>query len=483
MRYAFFISLIVYACPLQAEPPAVSTITLNQAIRESLERSPDLMKARLDVEQVSLNEPLLLSELDPQFQSGYNYTDDQSPRAAPFFEGTRSRLESFDIAVVQKTLFGTQARLVWENDRLRNPSVIRTLDPSVESNLYLSLRQPLLRYFWGRPDIARRRRFRSQVAVARERFKARRADLITTVSRVYLDLYMARKRFEIARSAVAEAKRLVAKHQEKKRYGLVEDSDFLQAKASLEIEETEWRLSAADLEKAQNALLTALHRHSSSTVSALAPVLPSQIPSFEGTLEEALGKGLQERGELKAAQAAVQAAESALRTETLDNLPDLSLSGSYGVAGLDQTYSNSWDDLGTFNHPVKSVGLNFMTPFGYRKERLEKKSKKLELEAARQDADRLRQQMIQEIRDAWQNRELRRSRLEARRRLLELQRKKLKAEEINFNRGRSSTDLLVRFQQDINRAELDFARAEVEEILSRIELGRATGTLEEAFRD
>ena len=99
----------------------------------------------------------------------------------------------------------------------------------------------------------------------------------------------------------------------------------------------------------------------------------------------------------------------------------------------------------------------------------------------RQELEHVQQSALREIKDAWSHWDFRRARVQARRRLLTLQRNKLKAEERNFEQGRSTTDLLVRFHQDVNRAELDFLRAEVDGILARMELWRATGTLTEVF--
>ncbi|MBI2362588.1 MAG: TolC family protein, partial [Elusimicrobia bacterium] len=50
-------------------------------------------------------------------------------------------------------------------------------------------------------------------------------------------------------------------------------------------------------------------------------------------------------------------------------------------------------------------------------------------------------------------------------------------EEENYRKGRSSTDLVIRFQQDVRRAETELARAQADEALARVELSRASGTL------
>ena len=116
-------------------------------------------------------------------------------------------------------------------------------------------------------------------------------------------------------------------------------------------------------------------------------------------------------------------------------------------------------------------------PFGFKRERLDRRGAELRLEAARAaEEDSLRRARL-ERRNALESLRLSRARAEAARRLLELQRRKFAAEEANFKRGRSSTDLLLRFSQDIRQAEAERLRAETDEALSRVELARTCGRL------
>jgi outer membrane protein TolC len=62
-----------------------------------------------------------------------------------------------------------------------------------------------------------------------------------------------------------------------------------------------------------------------------------------------------------------------------------------------------------------------------------------------------------------------------------IERKKLEAERANFRRGRSSTDLLVRFQKDLQRAQTVALLAEADELMTQVELSRATGGLFRAW--
>ncbi|MDX6770929.1 MAG: hypothetical protein SF051_15460, partial [Elusimicrobiota bacterium] len=147
-----------------AGPAAAAPLTLTEASRLAIERSAEVQAARARRDAAGLEEPLLLSNLDPKLGAAYHYQDDRSPRSQPVFQGVRSRLDRWETSLSQTTLLGTEARMVWRNERLVNPSAFRPLDPTVDSRLALELKQRLLRYFWGRPDIARRSRARAGAA-------------------------------------------------------------------------------------------------------------------------------------------------------------------------------------------------------------------------------------------------------------------------------------------------------------------------------
>lgn len=469
--------LIALWCSGAGAEEQTSPLTLIDAVRQALERSADLSIAARQSEEAALAEPLLLANTDPRFEGSFSRFDDQAPRAAPAFQGSRAQLQSWQAGLAQDTLLGTQARLFFRNEKLTNPTPFRFLDPSVDSRLALEVRQPLLRYFWGRPDVARRQRARNETEAAQGRLWHLRQSVAAAAARAYLECYYAQGLTSIKAQGVLDAKKLLATYRDKRRYGLVEASDLLQAEAALELQETELLLAQAQAEKSANALLAALFRSEEKVSFLLTP--PSPLPFAQAPPEPSSILG--ERGDVRAARAASRSLEWAARIAELDALPELSLTASYAAAGLETTSSGALNDMTGFKHAVKSAGLNLSLPLGMRKERLARRTARLRAETAKAELDSVENAARRELRDAAVSLDLSRKRLEAGRRLLALEEKKLAAEEDNFRRGRSSTDLLLRFQQDIRRGRSELLRAEVDETLSRLETARAMGSLLEGL--
>lgn len=464
--------MVVLSLLLAAQ--AAHGLSLADAAREAVARSPEVAAAKQRAAEMGLEEPLLLANTDPYFQGSFRYSDDRAPRAAPLFQGSRARQELWDAAIAGNTLLGTEARLGFHNERLVNPTPFRALDPSVDSSLTLSVSQPLLRYFWGRPDKARRRRARSRVAAAAADLRAAHEFAAGRAAAAYLELWYAGRQEAIRVAGVEDARRLLEKYEEKRRYGLVEASDLLQAKASLEAQEIELELARSEARRAATALAAALQKLGGALPPLEAPgPLPDPPAEEEGAVEA--------RSDLASIRAQRESLEWAARVENLDTLPELTASVSYGVAGLNTDYRPSWSDLGTFDHAVKTAGLAVRVPFFFKKERLTRRGAALRLEGAKAEEARLLTEARRQSRDSRERWRLARRRAEAHRKLLDLEKRKFAAEEENFRRGRSSTDLLLRFQQDIRRAESQLLRAEVDEVQARLEAARAGGTLLEVL--
>ncbi|MBI4425414.1 MAG: TolC family protein [Elusimicrobia bacterium] len=461
---------VLAATLLMPRHACAETLTLRGAMSEAILRSAEVASAQARAAELGLEEPLLLADTDPRFEAALERADDRSPRALPLFEGSRARVDRWSGGLAANTLLGTQARLRFENERLLSPTPFRLLDPSVESRLALEVRQPLLRYLWGRPDKARRGRFRSAALAAELRLRDARERAAQSAAKAFVELYFAQRQRAVKSDGVDDARRLLAKYEEKRRYGLAEESDLLQAKASLEVQETELLLADAQLARARHALAAALFR----------PASEPDAVSLEGAPPEAAGledEALERRADVASSLNELRAREWEERIARLDALPEVSLNAAYTFAGLATRYGPAIGDMASWDHPVAAAGVSLAVPIGFKKERLTRRQAGLRTDAARAEVERARTWGRRELRDARETLALARRRLAAGSRLLELERKKFAAEESNFRRGRSSTDLLLRFQQDIRRAEIELRRAEADEVAALVELARAAGTL------
>ncbi|UPT74726.1 MAG: TolC family protein [Elusimicrobiota bacterium] len=457
-------------------PAAAAPLDVPEAMRLAVERSPEAAAARARRDAAALEEPMLLSNLDPKALASYLYQDDRSPRQIPAFQGTRSRLERWETGFSQTTLLGTEARMVWRGERLVNPSAFRPVDPTVDSRLALELKQRLLRYFWGRPDVARRSRARAGTAAAEADFAYARSAAAAAAASAVVELGAALRVRAIREEAVADARLLLKRTEEKSRYGTAEASDRLQAEAALESAETELLLAQSGIERARHALASALREEGPAGSLEVSTEAASGLPS-EASLPADEAAALAARPDVDAARRRRDALKWAERTARLDTLPDLTLDASYAFAGLDSTYRGAWSDMRGWRHPVAAVGFSVVVPLTFRQERLTRRQAALALSASEAELAAAENSARRAWRDSRESLALSRRRRLAAERLARIEAGKLKAGESDFRSGRATTDLLVRFQQDLRRAKAELVRAEADEALALIELARQAGTL------
>lgn len=456
-------------------------LPLSAVVLEAVEKSPEVERVRFSAARAGLEEPFVLANLDPHVEALYNQRQDRAPRAAPVFQGEFARNEILSVGIRQNTLIGTEMRLQASQERLENPASFRLTDPTVESRLSLDVRQALLKNLWGRPDKAIRAQARAGVRAAQAAVRSAVEETALTAVRAYADLYAAREAVSVTEEGVRSAQRLVDVYGEKKRYGLVETSDLAQAQSLLEVQRAELLLAQSAQERAEIALAALLFRAREGFTQGFPVVRPEFSTPMPDSLAAALERGLSRRPDMAGVQARLDAARAGERLAKLNSLPELAFVGSLGYAGLDGTGAPSWQDMTELDHPIVSAGLTLNVPILFRKEKLDKEEGRLRTEDARSDVRRVERDAAREIRDAWENWRFQVERRAARQRIVAIEKQKFDAETERFRQGRSSTDLLVRFQQDLVRARLLDLRSDMDEVLSRVALIRASGDLTEVL--
>lgn len=472
---AFSVSFSAAQPAGEAAPP-LEGLSLSSAVWEAVAKSPEVQKAAEEVGIASLEEPGLLALTDPVIGASASVLDDRAPRAVPAIQGPFTKSQEWELSLKRNSLIGTETQFFFKTQKVDTPAVFRPLNPTVDSRLGVELKQPLLRNLWGRPDVAKRGQARAGVRAALHRLERIREDAAARAALAFLEAFVARENIRIKEAAVEDVRRLRDKYLEKRRYGLVEASDLLQAEASLKVQETELRLARSESVRAENALKSALYRGGEENPPP-ALLLPEPPPGPVPSLPEAVAAAFSERGDYRAAVEEAERAKWFLRVEKLTTLPDLSIFGSYTSAGLNGGAGGAWEDTASFGNPVLSGGLRLEIPLGGKREKIRREDAERRLRAAKAEVTRLEERLRHEAADALERLSLSRDRVVSYRDLMSVEKRKLAAAENDFQRGRATTDLLIRFQGDIHRTEFFLLRAQADELASWADLGYASGSL------
>ncbi len=317
------------------------TLTLDDAIRLTLEQNNDVSIARLDVDAARQDEQAALGVFDPHLVPAFSYQRVVSPSTSTIGGGTNGRLE-------QSVLAGTlqlAGRTPWGGGRFtadftssRNESsnLLSRLNPQFPSSLGGSYVQPLLR---GRAIDAERR----QILLARKAVDLTDAQLtqivmdqLTFVEQAYWDLAFAGRNLEVLTQALAEAQGQVSSNERQAREGTLAPIDVVEAQTQV----ANFRQTVAS---AQQALTEAENRLKTLMLSGREadiwnqPLVPGDladraIPSM--TLPDAVQVALTRRPELAAL--ATERAQNDIDHVYYKDLakPLVNMAGVYTMSGL-----------------------------------------------------------------------------------------------------------------------------------------------------
>ncbi len=454
---------------------AAETWTLEKAVRQSISASAELAALHENLKLAELEEPGLLANTDPRLVGELAKGEDWSPTPVPQITGRRSLEESAELGIAQKWLTGTEAKIALSGNRYDSDAAFRSFNPSYADRFSFELRQPLARNFWGRPDKSLRRRARSNVDAARARYGRASELLALRTAFAYIEALYVQEELRIQEGTLGDLKLLLKRQEEKRKFGIAEETDILQTRSAIQLKELDIRITRASLEIAKQNLLTLMSVEQPEPGTEF-QAIPS-APRKEYNLNAVIQRAVDNRQDILALKAQVSALEADLKATRLNGLPSIDLTGRYALSSLDSGFSSSAEDLVARGKPVFRIGLKLEIPLLRKSEKVSVQSALHRLAQARHTLAESVLQTKKDIRNSWELYHLNTQKADALKEVVQIQKAKYAEEEKSFQRGRSSTDMLIRFQTDVQQSESRRVRAQFDEIAADLALNAAAGTL------
>ncbi len=204
----------------------------------------------------------------------------------------------------------------------------------------------------------------SNAEIAKQDYRRALLQLVAGAETAYLGLFLAQEQLKTFHESVHVAETILADFRVRTEAGKASELDVLQAEADLAERrggrrEAEQKL--ADARARSSAFVAATERDLRGPITADAPQAPApERLNFEdrwGTLFEYNPDYLAQRKRIEQEGIRVAYARN-------QHLPQLDLRASYGMNGLGQTASASWDQVTTGDYPAWAVGAEFRIPIG-----------------------------------------------------------------------------------------------------------------------
>ncbi|MFA6583158.1 MAG: TolC family protein [Elusimicrobiaceae bacterium] len=452
-KFAFW-SLIVFLSLAQATALAAGTGAINlpqylQLVKERNFAAKGSAQDKAGAEGRKSEADLIFSPL--LFANG-ELSSNSTPQDLDMMGAMYDKLETrkYSMGFSQTYQFGLQAKLYYSLQHLHYYFPGQADTVHYNASPVIELTQSLWQNAKGRYDQSKEDSIRAQAETDKWSAENYLRTLLVNAEKAYWNLAVSREIVTIQERAVADAQTILDYDTKRVKMNLMDKSDVLQAKASLESK----RL---DLQTAKDAAAAALRDFCAysnmqpSEQIAVAPVDWSALMKLDNINRH----GDRADVEMAQAQAAQNSATARMNVET--DKPVFNVYLSQTLNGQNPNFSGVVGNSFNINKPATTLGVKFSIPLKYSSQKEARHGAELKEAAAKLT---YRQKLLDQESD-WRNlaAKLRdaRARLEMAFSIEAAQKEKLEYEKSRLKEGRTTTYQILSFEQDFSQAQYNRA--------------------------
>jgi outer membrane protein TolC len=322
-------------------------------------------------------------------------------------------------------------------------------------------------------DLTARNNYRAtkEIARANELSVEDARDLIVLgVGGTYLQVIAARSRIEAARAQLTTAEALFKQTSEQRAAGVVAQIDLNRSQIQLLTQQQRLVSLENDYSKLKITLarLAGLPPNAEYEVSDAIPFSEAPPLSFEDALKQAF----EQRSDLKAAQAQVEAAERVRSAARSERLPSFGVRADYGVIGTSPSQSHgTFSVVGTVRVPIWQGG----------RIKGETEIAEAALGQRRAELEDVKGRIESEVRNAYFDLQAAASQVEVARKNIQVTTQNLELTRQKFEAGVSDNVEVVQSQEALSTANTDYINSVFAHNLAKLSLARAIGRASEAL--
>ncbi len=487
----------------------VLALTLQSCVLYALSNNLALQAEGINVRIAHTQVTGAESVFDPSFHSSFERVDFENPSPSFLETGVPDILAiegdqaTFDMGLRDRLQTGTSVDFTYTQVRTSTSSANRLLNPDWSSSLVLSASQPLLRGGWLEFN-------RSEILIAgntetisRWQFREAVHDVILRVVQSYWNLVFLIEDVEVRKQSLDLAKEQLDINQVKVQQGVLAPLELKQNETAVYFRTAELIAGEGlvrDAEDTLRRLILPLEITKNWEVR-LEPVDRSSVdesfvvPDWKDAAREALNR----RPEILGAQVDLENRGIVIQQAENLMLPQLDLTGSYGVNALTGTgqefqtsggstvllpvngdWSDNLEDLFDPEFRTWAVGLAIDIPIGNRAAKSNLLKSKYERRQALIRYRDLQNLIVQEVRESARSIETSVKTIEFTVKARESSEEQLRAGETRFDVGLATNFEVLQLQEDLAQKRRDVNRAYRDYRISRTRLERARGALLDA---
>ena len=397
---------------------------------------------------------------DTNLGADVSYQLDDSAKASQIMGG---RIDTFraGISANKKLPSGTavgvgitQERVQYKDSLTINGNPVFPPNALYEPIISFSLSQPVLKNVGGYQD---RRTVKSAElgALAAELSAQRQVEtLVYGALSDYWNLVIVRRLIIARKKSVQFARHFLETTEEEFKLGTAEETDVLAARANILVRDDELK-ALKEVERGwEESLRTKLAMGPEVYIENVEKEPP--LIKLGGTIGGRIAGALETRRDYQASKRELELRDVELAIAKNEKWPSMDLYSTLDLNEIGGSMSNAWSSV---NSPNWTVGMQFKMPIENRVARAGKNRADIQKASAIVALKDLENRIANSVSRHVKEVNARKKIISQSRRAMNLQREKLRQENEKYGMGRSTSDLIVRYQDDVVAAEQGHAEA------------------------
>ncbi|MFH1856351.1 MAG: TolC family protein [Candidatus Omnitrophota bacterium] len=448
-------------------------LSLSDVTTLALKNNLDIKIAKLDALISGTDLESSHSIFDILLSAGANYKEDRLDKGSILL-GEKTTTNDYYFNLEKKFPTGTTLNAGVSDERYFSDSPFITINPSHDAVVEFSAVQELGKNSFGLID-------RSTIAMTE--LAVKNVDLITLdriensvaeAQKAYWRVALALESVALEKNMLEKARNLYRIDKDKFDLGLIEESDLLAGEANVTLRETQLLIVENELKDTIEELKLILDLKTDSEMRVKEKLGFNPVPvSFVMALKEAI----EFRRDYTRAANDVKKFDIAVKLTKNSLWPQIDLAATWKRNGLDSVFSEAAGEITSQNNPYYYAGILFSVPLENTEARSSYKKAGFEKAKALLSLKKTEEEIAVDIDKAVRALSITGETYLKRLKTSELQSKKLDVEFNLFGVGRSSSFVVINYQQDLLLAEFNVIKALYDYKIARIDLKLAQNSL------
>jgi outer membrane protein len=330
--------LAAWAAPARAQDRPTLELTLDDAVKRAMESNADIRVDSFNPQTATQNVRSASGYYDPFVTGVVDRKSVDTPQSSVFSGAQTVTTATWDwnVGLQQAVKTGAVFNLTFFNNYVNTNSVFTTFNPTYNSQLALSVNQPLLKNFMIDAPRAQLLVSKKNSEISDLSFRQTVLNVLAVVKGQYYDLIYAIDNLAAARQSLDLAQKLLNENQIKVKVGTMAPLDVVEAQSEVATRESNVITAENGVAEAEDTLKRSIFPQNDPNTWALR-IVPKDRPTaepFPVNMDAAIKRALENRTDVQAQRKVIEAADIQLRYAKNQKLPQFDLIGSYGGSGI-----------------------------------------------------------------------------------------------------------------------------------------------------